>query len=98
MRGPFADEAPDIVVGYSRGYRSSWESPLGEFPHGVFGDNVEAWSGDHQNDYRLVPGVLLTNREITRAEPALYDVTVSVLGRVRRRTAAEMIGADAIGH
>ncbi len=98
LRGPYADEAPDIVVGYSRGYRSSWESPLGEFPHEIFGDNDEAWSGDHQNDYRLVPGVLLTNREIALAEPALYDVTVAVLDEFGLPPQPEMIGEDAIGH
>ena len=98
LRGPYADEAPDIVVGYSRGYRSSWESPLGEFPRGVFGDNDEAWSGDHQNDYRLVPGVLLTNREITLPEPALYDVTAAVLDEFGLPPGPEMIGEDAIGH
>lgn len=98
LRGPYADQAPDIVVGYGRGYRSSWESPLGEFPHGVFGDNVEAWSGDHQNDYRLVPGVLLTNREIALGEPALYDVTVAVLDEFGIPPQPEMIGEDAIGH
>ena len=98
LRGPYADEAPDIVVGYSRGYRSSWESPLGEFPRGVFGDNDEAWSGDHQNDYRLVPGVLLTNREIALAEPALYDVTVAVLDEFGVPPGPGMIGEDAIGH
>ena len=98
IQGPYADQAPDIVVGYSRGYRSSWESPLGEFPHGVFGDNVEAWSGDHQNDYRLVPGVLLTNREIALAAPALYDVTIAVLDEFGIPPGPEMIGEDAIGH
>ena len=98
LRGPYADEAPDIVVGYSRGYRSSWESPLGEFPHEIFGDNDEAWSGDHQNDYRLVPGVLLTNREITLADPALYDVTVAVLDEFGLPPQPEMIGEDAIGY
>ena len=98
LRGPYADEAPDIVVGYSRGYRSSWESPLGEFPREVFGDNDEAWSGDHQNDYRLVPGVLLTNREIALAEPALYDVTVAVLDEFGVPPGPGMIGEDAIGH
>ena len=98
LRGPYADEAPDIVVGYSRGYRSSWESPLGEFPREVFGDNDEAWSGDHQNDYRLVPGVLLTNRELALAEPALYDVTVAVLDEFGVPPGPGMIGEDAIGH
>ena len=30
-------------------------------------------------DYRLVPGVLVSNRKITLEDPALYDLTVAVL-------------------
>ncbi len=96
LSGPYVDEAPDIVVGYSRGYRSSNESILGEFPREIFTDNDEAWSGDHQNDYRLVPGVLLTNRRIALGQPALYDVTVAVLDEFGLAPLPEMIGEDAI--
>jgi len=94
--GDELENAPDIVVGYDWGYRTTWESVLGEFPREVFIDNLEAWSGDHQNDYRLVPGVLLTNREIALAEPALYDVTVAVLDEFGLAPTAEMIGEDAL--
>ena len=31
FKGPFLDQGPDLIIGYSRGYRSSWESPLGWF-------------------------------------------------------------------
>ena len=94
--GDELEHAPDIVVGYDWGYRTTWESVLGEFPRETFIDNLEAWSGDHQNDYRLVPGVLLTNREIALAEPALYDVTVAVLDEFGLAPTAEMIGEDAL--
>ena len=96
LSGPYAEEAPDIIVGYSLGYRASWESPIGEFPLEVFLDNDEAWSGDHQNDYRLVPGVLLTNRRITSDRPALYDLTVSVLDEFGVAPLPEMIGEDVL--
>ena len=96
LTGPYVDEAPDIIVGYSRGYRSSWESPIGEFPREIFGDNDEVWSGDHQNDYRLVPGVLLTNRRIALDAPALYDITIAVLDEFGLAPLPEMIGEDAI--
>ena len=96
LHGPYTQHAPDIIVGYSRGYRTSWESVLGEFPREVFIDNVEAWSGDHQNDYRLVPGVLLSNRPIALDVPALYDVTVAVLDEFGVAPLPEMIGQDAL--
>ena len=73
------DKGPDILVGYSHGYRCSWESPLGEFPKNIFVDNHSAWSGDHCMDYRQVPGILVTNRRITSPAPALEDLTVSLL-------------------
>ena len=94
--GPYLDRGPDLIVGYARGYRTSWESPLGEFPAEVFVDNDDPWSGDHQNDYRLVPGVLLTNRRITLEAPALTDLTVAVLDEFGVAPLPEMIGRDTI--
>ena len=94
--GPHLERGPDIVVGYSRGYRSSWENPLGEFPPEVIVDNDDPWSGDHQNDYRLVPGILLTNQRITLDRPALSDLTVTVLDEFGVAPLPEMIGKDAI--
>ena len=94
--GPYLDVGPDIIVGYGRGYRSSWESPLGEFTREIFTDNMEAWSGDHLIDRRLVPGVLITNRKITLEEPALYDLTVAVLDEYGIAPTPEMIGEDCL--
>ena len=95
-QGPYLEDAPDIVVGYDWGYRSSWDSPLGQFPPDVFVDNDETWSGDHSIDYRLVPGVLLTNRRISLEAPALYDLTVAVLDEFGVAPLPEMIGEDAL--
>ncbi len=94
--GPHLDLGPDLIVGYARGYRSSWESPLGEFPADVFVDNDDPWSGDHQNDHRLVPGVLLTNRRITFDSPSLADLTVAVLDEFGVAPLPDMIGRDTI--
>ena len=97
FHGEYADDGPDIVVGYNWGYRSSWTSPLGEFPKQIFTDNIEAWSGDHSVDYRLVPGVLIANRPIMLDEPALYDLTVAVLDEYGVEKTDEMIGQDCLG-
>ena len=90
------DLAPDIIVGYDWGYRTTAESGLGEFPRKIFVDNDDEWSGDHSMDYRLVPGILLTNKKITLDEPALYDLTVSVLDEYGIVPLPEMIGKDTI--
>jgi len=97
FHGPYKGDGPDILVGYNAAYRSSWESPLGEFPKEVFVDNLEAWSGDHCIDNRLVPGVLLTNRKITLEAPVLYDLTVGVLDEFGVEPLPEMIGRDCLG-
>ena len=94
--GPYLDQGPDIIVGYSRGYRYSWDGPLGEFAAEVIVDNDDAWSGDHTNDYRLVPGVLLTNQRISLDAPALHDLTVAVLDEFGVAPLPEMIGEDTI--
>ncbi len=50
--------SPDIVVGYTAGYRASKQSVLGEAPQGnLLEDNYDAWSGDHCCDPSFVPGV-----------------------------------------
>ena len=97
FKGAYASSGPDIIVGYNRGYRTSWASPLGEFPRGVFVENREPWSGDHCIDYRLVPGVLISNRKITLTDPALYDLTVAVLDEYGVPKSPEMIGKDCLG-
>ena len=97
FHGEHLDLGPDIIVGFNRGYRAGWKSPLGEFPEHVLEDNLEAWSGDHAMDYRLVPGVLITNKRITMEEPALYDLTVAILDEYGIAKTPEMIGSDCLG-
>ena len=91
-----ADQAPDIIVGYAPGYRSSWKNPLGEFPPEIFLDNLDPWSGDHSIDYRQVPGILVTNRKISLDKPTLQDLTVSVLAQFGVSKAATMSGRNCL--
>ncbi len=42
--GPFVDEAPDLLVDFSRGYRVSWGSSLGGVPEGLVEDNCKKWN------------------------------------------------------
>jgi hypothetical protein len=97
FHGPFAETGPDIIVGYNWAYRSGWDTPLGEIPKEIFMDNMDAWSGDHAIDYRHVPGVLISNREITLDQPALYDLTVAILDEYGVAIPEEMIGEDCLG-
>ena len=58
--------APDLIVGYARGYRASWATCLGDLTDDVLLDNDSAWSADHCADALEVPGVLCCNRRLRR--------------------------------
>jgi predicted AlkP superfamily phosphohydrolase/phosphomutase len=78
-KGPYRDNAPDLIVGYRRGYRVSWETAIGRTTDSVFHDNKKAWSGDHCVDPSLVPGILFCNRPVETENPRLIDVAPTVL-------------------
>ena len=71
--------APDIILGFRRGYRASWETTLGKFPKEWFTNNTDPWSGDHCIDPTEVPAVLLANKKILKPDPAIWDIGPTVL-------------------
>ena len=77
--GPYLENAPDLLIGYNAGYRTSWDCATGVVAGPIFEDNVKAWSGDHCIDPRLVPGVFFCNRAIDTEEPALIDIAPTAL-------------------
>jgi predicted AlkP superfamily phosphohydrolase/phosphomutase len=77
--GPYLENAPDLLIGYNAGYRTSWDCATGVVAAPVFEDNVKAWSGDHCIDPRLVPGVFFCNRAIETDDPALIDIAPTAL-------------------
>jgi predicted AlkP superfamily phosphohydrolase/phosphomutase len=76
--GPYADTAPELLVGYFEGWRHSWDCATGSVTRDVFVDNTKSWSGDHCVDPRLVPGVFFCNKKIDAA-PSLMDIAPTVL-------------------
>src|SRR5262249_46282062 len=78
-RGPYKDQAPDVIVGYDRGYRVSWDAAIGKTTREIFHDNMKAWSGDHCVDPSVVPGVLFCDRPIETENPRLLDIGPTVL-------------------
>jgi predicted AlkP superfamily phosphohydrolase/phosphomutase len=77
--GPYKGEAPDLLVGYRTGYRSSWACATGRADSPVFEDNARPWNGDHSVDPTLVPGILFINRSIQNQQPSLMDIGPTVL-------------------
>ncbi|MBI4681743.1 MAG: alkaline phosphatase family protein [Nitrospirae bacterium] len=90
--GSSMDIAPDIVVGFYRGYRSSDESALGQFSKEVIIENSRKWGSDHCIDYREVPGIVLLNKKITLREPALFDIAPTILKEFGIDPLPEMVG------
>ncbi len=90
--GPYKGNAPDLLMGYNHGYRISWDCASGVVAGPVFEDNVKAWSGDHIVDPRLVPGILLSNHAIDRADPAILDLAPTILSLFGVRPPAYMEG------
>jgi len=77
--GPYRDQGPDIIVGYNRAYRASWQTALGNTPAQMFETNMKKWSGDHCMASDILPGILLTNRKVVKPDPCLYDLTATIL-------------------
>lgn len=92
--GPYAAEAPDLLVNYNSGYRVSWATSLGGIPAAQFEDNVKKWSGDHLLDPALVPGVLFLNRPFQHERPGLTDLAPTILAALGVPPGEAMEGGD----
>ncbi|OGD34944.1 MAG: nucleotide pyrophosphatase [Candidatus Aminicenantes bacterium RBG_19FT_COMBO_58_17] len=77
--GPYAGNAPDLIIGYNQGFRASWDSVTGKVNSTVFEDNTKAWSGDHCIDPQHVPGVFFFSHKIGVKSPSIMDVAPTVL-------------------
>jgi predicted AlkP superfamily phosphohydrolase/phosphomutase len=77
--GPYLPNAPDLVVGYTPGYRVSWESVTGKVIEGAFHDNTKRWSGDHCIAAKYVPGIFFCNRPVDGDDPSLVDMAPTIM-------------------
>jgi predicted AlkP superfamily phosphohydrolase/phosphomutase len=94
--GPYVDNAPDIVMGFNRGYRISWSSPMGRIPKEITEDNTEKWSGDHCIAPELVPGIFFINRKISAPSPKFLDITPTILKIFGIEKPGEITGTSVI--
>jgi predicted AlkP superfamily phosphohydrolase/phosphomutase len=95
--GPYIENAPDFIVGFNEGYRTSWDCANGIVAGEVFADNVKAWSGDHGIDPRLVPGIFFCNRKLDAADPSILDFAPTVLQLFGIRPPKHMEGKPLFG-
>jgi predicted AlkP superfamily phosphohydrolase/phosphomutase len=92
--GPHTALAPDLIVGYRRGYRAAWTTCLGNMDKEVFSDNDSAWSADHCCDSSEVPGILFSNYPIAKEAPSLIDLAPTILARFGLNKPKTMTGID----
>ena len=45
----------------------------------MISDNLDKWSGDHCIDPNLVPAVLFSNNRVTKEDPGICDIPVTIL-------------------
>jgi predicted AlkP superfamily phosphohydrolase/phosphomutase len=86
--------APDLIVGYYRGYRASWATCLGGIEKEVLSDNESAWSADHCADAQEVPGILFSNKPIKHETPSLVDLAPSILAQYDIKQPDTMTGKN----
>ncbi len=86
--------APDLIIGYRRGYRASWATVQGQLTDEILLDNDMAWSADHCADALEVPGVLFCNRTIRGRSPSLVDLAPSILAEFGLPAPPQMVGKN----
>lgn len=77
--GEYADQTPDLYIGFAPGYRASWQTALGAVPEPLTETNLKKWSGDHLFDPPSIPGILFSNKKIIKANSSLYDIAPTIL-------------------
>ena len=77
--GEFTPEMPEMLVGYTPGFRCSDNSLLGETGSSTVDVNQYPWAGDHSMSRDLVPGSLFISRTIQKANPDILDLPVTIL-------------------
>ena len=70
---------PELLVGYTPGYRNSSQSFLGATGKTTVDLNPWAWSGDHSMASDLVPGTLFASRRVDTRDPSILDLPVTIL-------------------
>lgn len=79
--GVHLDRGPDLVIGFSPGYRASAETGLGGWKRRVVEPNGDHWNADHCINPEAVPGVIFANGELEHiSQPSYYDIPFLTIG------------------
>lgn len=76
FEGALVEHAPDLLVGYSPGYRASAETGLGGWADEPLAPNRDHWEADHCFDSSAVPGVIFSSHGLNQfPNPSYRDFT-----------------------
>jgi predicted AlkP superfamily phosphohydrolase/phosphomutase len=90
--GERTEEMPELLVGYSPGYRCANDSVLGETGKPILDLNPWAWGGDHSIAAELAPGTLFVSRPLAGAAPNILDLPVTLLDFFGVEKPPQMVG------
>ncbi|MBM4267010.1 MAG: hypothetical protein FJ144_10405 [Deltaproteobacteria bacterium] len=91
--GPFAERAPDLLVSFRPGYRTTFATSLGPPDAQGFVDNDSRWSGDHgAQPASVTPGVLFSSVPLRDGAASLLDVAPTVLGWLGAPVPSDLAG------
>lgn len=86
FRGSNNSYGPDLVIGYTPGYRASAETGLGGWKAESLEYNRDHWGGDHCIDPESVPGVIFCNQGLENyPAPSYEDFPYLAIGTVLDR-------------
>jgi predicted AlkP superfamily phosphohydrolase/phosphomutase len=81
LEGPLVPYGPDLLVGYSPGYRASAQTGLGAWEPRSIEINQDHWGADHCIDPSAVPGVLFSSRGLQDLpNPSYRDIPALAIG------------------
>jgi len=80
--GPLRPYGPDLLIGYSPGYRASAETGLGKWSTTSIEPNNDHWGADHCIDSLSVPGVIFSNKGFRDySKPSYRDFPVLAINK-----------------
>jgi predicted AlkP superfamily phosphohydrolase/phosphomutase len=92
--GPATPIMPELLVGYTPGYRNASSSVLGATGKPTIDLNPWAWSGDHSMARDLIPGTLMSSQKVARADTNILDLPVSILDFFGIDKPEQMVGSS----
>ncbi|MFO8036362.1 MAG: alkaline phosphatase family protein [Anaerolineales bacterium] len=82
FHGPLAKYGPDLVLGFSPGYRASPENGIGRWHEKTIRKNTDHWGADHCFDADAVPGVIFNSHGLGNfPTPSYTDIPAMTIGR-----------------